>query len=243
MDALTVLQVSARSWWVTSHSWKARSALERAQKELNLPSHSLISECQTRWGSRQKMISRILEQQKAITQVLSEDRKTQHLILTWQDMDVLESVTKSLGPLLDFTDALLGEDYVSVSYVKPVCQFFNTSMQLIQEGDTDLTKTLKTEMLHYINKKYRDEATQELLDAASCLDTRFKMDFISEDNKPQVKARVASEMMECQEETSGSSTEVEPEVAGCKSQAKITPRNPWEVSLNRAELQQRVIPL
>ncbi|KAA8580437.1 hypothetical protein FQN60_005972 [Etheostoma spectabile] len=31
-----------------SHSWKARDALAKVQKELNLPSHSLISECQTR---------------------------------------------------------------------------------------------------------------------------------------------------------------------------------------------------
>ncbi|XP_057184605.1 uncharacterized protein LOC130551065 [Triplophysa rosa] len=36
-----------------SHSWKARGALEKAQEEQNLPAHSLIKECQTRWGSRQ----------------------------------------------------------------------------------------------------------------------------------------------------------------------------------------------
>lgn len=102
-----------------SHSWKVIGALEKAQKELNLPEQSLISECQTRWGSRQIMISRILEQQKALTQVLSEDKATRHLILTWQDLNSLESVSKTLGPLLDFTDALSGKDYVSVSYVKP----------------------------------------------------------------------------------------------------------------------------
>lgn len=196
-----------------SHSWKARVALEKAQKELNLPEHSLISECQTRWGTRQMMISRILEQQKAITQVLSEDKAARHLIPTWQDIDVLESVSKTLGPLLDFTDALSGEDYVSVSYVKPVLHLFNTSMLLMQEEDTDLTKSLKKEILCYINVKYKDDATQELLDVASCMDPRFKMDFISADNKPRVRARVASEMMECQEETASCSTEVEPQVA------------------------------
>ncbi|XP_057213823.1 E3 SUMO-protein ligase ZBED1-like [Triplophysa rosa] len=196
-----------------SHSWKARSALEKVQKELNLPAHSLISECQKRWGSRQMMISRVLEQQKALTQVLSEDKKARHLIPTWQDIDVLESVSKTLGPLLDFTDALSGEDYVSVSYVKPVLHLFNTSMLLMQEEDTDLTKSLKKEILCYINEKYKDDATQELLDVASCLDPRFKLDFISADNKPRVKVRVASEMMECQEETASCSIEVEPEVA------------------------------
>lgn len=68
-------------------------------------------------------------------------------------------------------------------------------------------------------KKYKDDATQELLDVASCLDPRFKMDFISADNKPRVKAKVASEMMECQEEMASCSTEVEHEVAET-SQAK-----------------------
>ncbi|XP_076874456.1 E3 SUMO-protein ligase ZBED1-like [Brachyhypopomus gauderio] len=201
-----------------SHSWKARVALEKAQKELNLPSHSLISECQTRWGSRQMMMSRILEQQKALTLVLSAEKKVRHLIPTWQDIDVLESVSKTLGPLLDFTDALSGEDYVSVSYVKPVLHLFNTSILQRQEEDTDLTKKLKSEILDYLNEKYEDEATQELLNMASSLDPRFKMEFISADNKPKVKARLTSEMLECQE-TSSSSTEVEPKVADT-SQAK-----------------------
>ncbi|XP_076837705.1 E3 SUMO-protein ligase ZBED1-like [Brachyhypopomus gauderio] len=201
-----------------SHSWKARVALEKAQKELNLPSHSLISECQTRWGSRQMMMSRILDQQKALTLVLSAEKKVRHLIPTWQDIDVLESVSKTLGPLLDFTDALSGEDYVSVSYVKPVLHLFNTSILQRQEEDTDLTKKLKSEILDYLNGKYEDEATQELLNMASSLDPRFKMEFISADNKPKVKARLTSEMLECQE-TSSSSTEVEPKVADT-SQAK-----------------------
>ncbi len=48
---------------------------------------------------------------------------------------------------------------------------------------------------------------------ASCLDPRFKMEFISADNKPRVKDKVASEMMECQEEMTSCSTEVEHEVA------------------------------
>lgn len=197
-----------------SHSWKARAALEEAQKELNLPSHSLITECQTRWGSRQMTISRILEQQKALAQVLSQDKKARHLTPTWQDIDVLESVSKSLGQLLDFTDALSGEDYVSVSCVKPVLHLFNTELLQGQDEDTDLTKKLIKEMLDYIKEKYEDEATQELLDIASCLDPWFKMDFIDADKKPQVKARVTTELMECQAQgTSSCITEEEPTVA------------------------------
>ena len=112
---------------VFSHSWKKKSALKQAQQESNLPEHSLITECPTRWGSRQKMIGRVLEQSKALSQVLSEDKKTRHLVPTWQDTDVLESINNALGPLQEFTDALSGEAYVSVSYLKPVLHLLRTS--------------------------------------------------------------------------------------------------------------------
>ena len=73
------------------------------------------------------MIGRVLEQSKALSQVLSKDKKTRHLVPTWQDTDVLESINNALGPLQEFTDALSGEAYVSVSYLKPVLHLLRTS--------------------------------------------------------------------------------------------------------------------
>ena len=69
-----------------------------AQAELRLPPHRLITETPTRWGSRHKMIQRVIEQEKAISQVLRAEKKTRHLVPSWQEMDVLESVSKTLGP-------------------------------------------------------------------------------------------------------------------------------------------------
>ncbi|KAI4904936.1 hypothetical protein NFI96_022326 [Prochilodus magdalenae] len=135
-----------------SHSWKARVAFEKAQKELNLPAHSLISECQT----------------------------------------------KHRCP--------------------GICDQFFTSLTLQcckAKRKTDLTKKLKNKILDYLNEKYKDEGTQELLDITSSLDPRFKMEFISVNNKPHVKARLTSEILECQ----SSCTEVESKV-GDMSQAK-----------------------
>lgn len=63
-----------------SYSWRKKKELTEAQKKLNLPEHSLKTECPTRWGSRQAMIGRVLEQQKVIAQVLSNDCKTRHLM-------------------------------------------------------------------------------------------------------------------------------------------------------------------
>ena len=66
------------------------------------------------------MVSRILEQESSIRQVLSADRKDTHLIPTWQDLEVLESMQAALSPLADFTDMLSGEERVTVSTIKPV---------------------------------------------------------------------------------------------------------------------------
>ena len=68
----------------------------------------------------QAMVARVLEQEPAIRQVLSSDRKTAHLIPTWQDMNVLESLNKALSPLADLTDIISGEDYVTISTLKPL---------------------------------------------------------------------------------------------------------------------------
>ncbi|KAL6465735.1 hypothetical protein MHYP_G00258680 [Metynnis hypsauchen] len=104
-----------------SFSWKKKRDLAAAQEEYNLPKHKFVSETPTRWGSHQQMVKRVLEQKRAITEVLSKDKKTRSLVPTWQDVDILESIDAALSPLLEFTDALSGESYVSVSFLKPVC--------------------------------------------------------------------------------------------------------------------------
>ncbi len=58
------------------------------------------------------MIQRVLEQQRAISDILSRDRKSRHLVPSWQDLDVLESINQALQECID---ALSGERYLSVS--------------------------------------------------------------------------------------------------------------------------------
>ncbi|XP_029610866.1 zinc finger BED domain-containing protein 4-like isoform X2 [Salmo trutta] len=71
-----------------SFSRKKRRDLSVAQAELSLPTHQLITEAPTRWGSRQKMIERILEQEKAITWVLGSEKKSRHLVPNYQDTGI-----------------------------------------------------------------------------------------------------------------------------------------------------------
>jgi len=177
-----------------SNTWKRQRELAIAQAQLGLPAHKLITETPTRWASRQQMIERVIEQEKALTQVLQADKKTRHLALTWQDMDVLESVNKAVSPLVEFTDALSGEQYVSVSYLKPVLHLFNEQVLKAQDDDTQLTKDIKVRILDYLNEKYADQSTQELLDMASLLDPRFKTTYIEAERVNYMKDKAAAEM-------------------------------------------------
>ncbi|XP_056094536.1 E3 SUMO-protein ligase ZBED1-like [Rhinichthys klamathensis goyatoka] len=177
-----------------SYSWKKRRDMTEVQAELGLPQHLLISESPTRWGSRQKMIERFLEQEKAITRVLGADKKTRHLVPTWQDLEVLEATNKAVKPLQDFTDALSGESYVSVSCIKPVLHLFKTSLLLPDEEDLELTKTIKANIMRYLESKYSDLEKEELLDMATLLDPRFRTTYIDASKLEVVKKRAVSEI-------------------------------------------------
>lgn len=149
------------------------------------------------------MISRFIEQEKALTQalitfalicqVLREDKKVRHLIATWQDMEILESLDKALSLLMEFADALSGEKYVSVSYVKPVLHLFNHEILKSQDDESPLTRTIKEGILNYLNDKYDDDTTEKLLDMATLLDPRFKLN-IKEERIDFMKTGTAAEM-------------------------------------------------
>ncbi|XP_051784492.1 E3 SUMO-protein ligase ZBED1-like [Erpetoichthys calabaricus] len=172
-----------------SYSWKKRRDLGIAQDELGLPKHMLTTETPTRWGTCQKMIQRVLEQERAISQVLKAERKLRHLVLSWQDVDVLEAVNKVLSPLQDFTDALSREHYVSVSYLKPVLHLFNTSILAEEENDTQLTEDVKKNILAYLNEKYSDPALDDLMDVTSLLDPRFRTTYIKNEKVEHIISR------------------------------------------------------
>uniref|UniRef100_A0AAR2K029 BED-type domain-containing protein n=1 Tax=Pygocentrus nattereri TaxID=42514 RepID=A0AAR2K029_PYGNA len=152
-----------------SHSWKRQRALQEVQRDMGLPQHKLVTETPTRWGSKQKMIQRLLEQEKAITQVLAADSQ-------------------------EFTNALSAEDYVTVSCLKPVLQLFSSDILQVKENDTDLTKTIKNSVLDYLNSKYEDPEVDELIALATMLDPRFRTQYMGPEEIEVMKARAVQEM-------------------------------------------------
>lgn len=164
--------------------------------------HQLITESPTRWGSCHAMIARVPKEEKAISKMFSADRKTRHLAPLWQDIKFLESIHNAHNPLVEFTDALSGEAHVGVSCVKLVLQLFNTEVLKPGEDDTELTKAIKATITTYLNEKYDDSATDNLLNMASLVDPRFKTRYIQDDKVEAVKSRAEAQILSDCETTS-----------------------------------------
>lgn len=76
------------------------------------------------------MIERILEQQEAIRVILAQDHKTLHLVLSWQDFDVLQSVMVAVKRFQVLTDFLSGEKRVTCSAIKPLLKVIESLLQM-----------------------------------------------------------------------------------------------------------------
>lgn len=66
-----------------------------------------------------------MEQQDAIRVVLRQDRKVSHLIPSWQNFDVLQSVLEAVKGFKDLTDLLSAEKRVTCSAIKPLIEVTN----------------------------------------------------------------------------------------------------------------------
>uniref|UniRef100_A0A3P9LVT4 BED-type domain-containing protein n=1 Tax=Oryzias latipes TaxID=8090 RepID=A0A3P9LVT4_ORYLA len=156
-------------------SWQKKEKLQKEQVEHNLPQHGLVL-VSCAWGTKQKMVARILEQIPAIRWVLMDDRRRQHLIPTWQDIEVLESINSALKKVADFKDALSSKKTVTASSVLPVLQLLTEDILLPTNEDMELTRNIKQKMIEVLKDKYSAPGSQQLLAKASFIDPRHKAD-------------------------------------------------------------------
>ena len=145
------------------------------------------------------MVTRLLEQEDAVRVVLSSDRKLSYLVPMWQDIDVLESISKALSLISELTDFLSGENHITVSAVMPVSHNLKTKILLAKEDDTALTRDIKKIVFEDLHARYTDPSVLKLLSTATFIDPRFKTDYC-EDKEDQLKSRLKSS---CSREHSG----------------------------------------
>ena len=183
-----------------SQSWKWSNELTKVQLQNNLPAHKLKGDVSTRWGSTAVMVKRILEQKEAVRVVLSADRSTSHLTISWQDIDLLTSLESFLSPLEDLTDSLSGESHVTISAVKPLLNHLYTELLMPATGDTDLTKQMKMRCKAKLQQQYEAKSVKKILDISTFLDPRFKHYSDDHDRKLEIEEQVKIEMIKVIEE-------------------------------------------
>lgn len=71
---------------------------------------------------------------------------------------------------------------------------FNTDILAPHEEDIDLTKSIKSSILEYLNDKYSDPETSRLLNICSLTDPRFKTTYIEHNKIQVVKSQAVDEM-------------------------------------------------
>ena len=98
-----------------------------------------------------------------------------------------------MAPLKDFTDILSGEAYVTVSTVKPVVHHLTTVVLMSSE---DLIKDIEKGVSAYIREKYSSVEVNDLLDAATFMDSRFRTGYIDDIDRDGVIQRITEEATE-----------------------------------------------
>ena len=159
-----VLKVCRQVIATFSRSWKKKRDLAKAQHEKQLPLHSLKADCVTRLESSLAMLERITEQQEAIRIVLASDRKVSHLIPTWQDFDVVDSIIAALGPLGELTDALSAEKNIAISAVRPLLTRLCNEILVEKDTDSSLTAQMKRVVRVDLESRYGNSELSDLLD-------------------------------------------------------------------------------
>ena len=142
------------------------------------------------------MVERILEQEPAIRQVLGPDRKCSHLIPTWQDVEVLQSIHAVLSPLADFTDMLSGEERITASAIKSLLNVLRNKVLVVSDTVTTLVADIKERICNYLESKYLGHSNfEDTINIASFLDPRFKAKHLG-DELPLIKQCVIREGVE-----------------------------------------------
>lgn len=177
-----------------TRSWKKSRDLKEVQEEKRLPQHKLKVDVSTRWGSTIDMLHRVVEQQEAIRLVLASDHKSSHLIPTWQDFDVMDSILAALAPLRDMTDLLSGESHVTISAVRPLIQHLSSTVLGHKDGDSALSKEIKTRVNNDLQRRYSSDEINQLISVCSVIDPRFKLSSVDSSEHTCIKESIKAEM-------------------------------------------------
>ena len=188
-----------------NHSSKSTYLLKQKQDNLHHPHHSLIQDVTTRWNSAYYMVQRVLEQQQPLCATLLELKKGD-LMPSDVEFSMMEDYVEIMKPLVDITEAIGAEKWVTISTVRPLLHKLLNVHLTSKPTDTRQQKALKSAMHSNLQHRYTGELLL-LLSKAAFLDPRLKaLSFLSPEEKEELKAAIEAEVAavsESIEETPG----------------------------------------
>ncbi|CAD6216246.1 GSCOCG00012873001-RA-CDS [Cotesia congregata] len=161
------------------HSNIATDALTTAQKELQLPTHRLITYCVTWWNSAYDMIERVIEQRLAIEMVLNNRSVTsleaqRKLSLRSRDWTYLEHIARILKPFNVATKLMNSETNSTIGMVRPIIRSIISNFLQVDDQDSESISQLKEAFEEQLQNRFLKEQSPELFGIACFLDPRYK---------------------------------------------------------------------
>ncbi|XP_078025234.1 E3 SUMO-protein ligase ZBED1-like [Epinephelus lanceolatus] len=182
-----------------NHSTPACKALEAKQDQMQLPKHKLIQSCKTRWNSVCDMFARLLEQQWAVTAVLSDRTVTKlqearTLEIRDEYWQIMEETVPVLETLKCATTIMSTEKEVSVSNIYPITFSLLNKHLTRAEDDGQRVREFKVKVRQSLCDRMGVD-TEELVAKpaliACVLDPRHKhLRFFSPREKEAAKAKL-----------------------------------------------------
>ena len=126
----------------------------------------------TRWWSILAMLFSIMQNRDATTLALRDAGKV-HLILTNQEICRIAEIIDLLQVFKTKTDKLGVQDDITITLIKPTFDFFRKTLTEVKEGESNMIKSMKINMLNKLQSRY-SEPQIEYLSQCTFLDPRFK---------------------------------------------------------------------
>lgn len=188
------------------HSLQATKLLKDFQLKNDLTTHRLIQDEPTRWDSTYLMLERLVEQRRAIAWLLP-DLKI-NVELSTSEWSLLEELLELLGKFYIVTQNISKAE-TTVSEIIPTIN--GLRVHLTSASTQPSLTSIKKDMVHSLNIRFRDIEKNSLLAFATILDPRFKNTvFQSDENYIEAIQLLKKELSEChKQETAENPKEIE----------------------------------
>lgn len=182
------------------HSTTMTSELRNRQKLLGEPEHSLIQDVPTRWNSTQLMLGRLVEQRRAIMDLMLDNKVTKKadsvLLLKDNEWVIASDLSDVLTVLTEVTTYMCSESDVSCSDIYPiVIGLIGGCLKVCSEDSSVVVRvkgTISGELVRRFKPSSCDAArTTPML--ASLLDPRYKrLPFLTSEQRGIVEETLES---------------------------------------------------